>query len=111
MSPHVDAEEMMEENLDQVPSIDEAGETHLQFDTELSSSEEPQDEEEADVDSKKSAVGDPITTYLREIGSVPLLSREREVNGYAIKGQRLIWRPLLMPGSGYVFNCRCRCRR
>ena len=81
MSLHVDAEEMLEENLEsQVATLDdEAGETHLQFDTELSSSEEPQDEEEPDIDSQKSAVGDPITTYLREIGSVPLLSREREV--------------------------------
>lgn len=67
MSLHVDADEMSEESLaNPVDRLDEAG--------------EPQEEEEVDVDSQKSVgSGDPITTYLRDIGSVPLLSREREV--------------------------------
>jgi len=40
--------------------------------------ESGEDSEETDVES--AGVHDPISTYLREIGAVPLLSREREVD-------------------------------
>ncbi|HTN70685.1 MAG TPA: sigma-70 family RNA polymerase sigma factor [Methylomirabilota bacterium] len=76
----VDAEKMLEENLkSQGATLDEVAETDLPFDPDLSAHEEPQEEEEEESDVEEvGASGDPITTYLREIGSVALLSRERE---------------------------------
>ena len=44
----------------------------------LLTEEEPEEEAEAKPEEARLS-GDPITTYLREIGSVPLLTREREV--------------------------------
>jgi len=68
-------EELIQE--DEV-ELDEFEEKEPELEAELSSSEEPQEEPESEREEAGGAV-DPITTYLREIGSVPLLSREREI--------------------------------
>ncbi len=79
MSVNVDRERIFDENLE--GPLDEPEEAPLEFEPEISS--EPQEEEgesEPDIEEKGSVgTSDPITTYLRDIGAVPLLSREREV--------------------------------
>ena len=81
MSVNADRERIFDENLE--GPLDEPEGAHLEFEPEISS--EPQEEEEEgesepDIEEKGSVgTSDPITTYLRDIGAVPLLSREREV--------------------------------
>lgn len=77
MSIDIDTEKILDEDLESHVPVDESEETHLQFASELS--EEPEEEEKPELESSSGSAADPITTYLREIGSVPLLSREREV--------------------------------
>lgn len=56
----------------------EADEQELELDSDVATGEEQVGEIESQPEEKGLTV-DPITTYLREIGSIPLLSREREV--------------------------------
>ena len=62
--PDADLTEFNESDPDETPEI--GGEEESEEETEKAASESPRS-------------NDPITTYLREIGTVPLLSREREV--------------------------------
>ena len=62
--PEAELKEFDESDLEAAPAI--AGEEEPEEETEKAGSESP-------------GVNDPITTYLREIGTVALLSREREV--------------------------------
>ena len=75
MSFNFDAEKNAKELLqtDEV-TLDEFEEKELELEPAVEEAEEPDTErEEAGV------TRDPISTYLRDIGSVPLLNREREV--------------------------------
>ena len=76
----IDTEGMLKEDLDGQVALDESEETDLEFEAKALD-EEPAEEEEAEAEtpSISGPATDPITTYLREIGSVALLSREREV--------------------------------
>lgn len=59
---------------------DDFEDKELELDSEVETSEEPQQEEAEVKDGGTSAAGsDPVQLYLREIGTVPLLGREREV--------------------------------
>jgi RNA polymerase primary sigma factor len=77
MSIDIDTDKMLDEDVQSQIPLDDSEETDLQFSPELS--EEPEEEEKPEVEGPSGGAGDPITTYLRDIGSVPLLSREREV--------------------------------
>ncbi|MGH7775463.1 MAG: sigma-70 family RNA polymerase sigma factor [Candidatus Binatia bacterium] len=77
-----------EETNDRVPEGDFPEDLNQLHDTVIEELEGPQDilppekpdEEEAELDTEKSEKsGDPVALYLREIGSVPLLTREGEV--------------------------------
>ncbi|HWO41786.1 MAG TPA: sigma-70 family RNA polymerase sigma factor [Candidatus Eisenbacteria bacterium] len=59
---------------------DEVGELDKELDFEAEAPVEPASEEELPQEEvqPESGANDPITMYLREVGSVPLLSRERE---------------------------------
>ena len=79
MSFNFDAEKNAKELLqtDEV-KLDEFEEKELELEPALTLSEEAEEE----PDSEREEAGgtrDPISTYLRDIGSVPLLNREREV--------------------------------
>lgn len=63
---------------EQEVELDELEEKELELEPGVSASEEREEESE-DERREAGGVGDPIMTYLREIGSVPLLSREREI--------------------------------
>jgi RNA polymerase primary sigma factor len=56
----------------------EADEPELELESDVASGQEPVGDIESQPEEKGLTV-DPITTYLHEIGSIPLLSREREV--------------------------------
>jgi RNA polymerase primary sigma factor len=56
----------------------ELEETEPKLEAPLQTEEGPEEEPEARLEQAQGP-GDPVLTYLREIGSIPLLSREREV--------------------------------
>jgi len=76
----IDAERVFEDDLEsRGDRPDDSEDMNVELDSEL-----PPDLPEEDVDSEAEdretrGTNDPITTYLREIGTVPLLSRQREV--------------------------------
>src|ERR1051325_3290381 len=78
MSVDIENEKFLDEDIlrDQV-QLEDAEDTQLDLGPEAV---EDTDEEEEKTEVETAAgASDPITTYLREIGSVPLLTREREI--------------------------------
>lgn len=71
-----DTEEVLNPDFHGQNPLDDAEEAQLKL---ASEDEEPEEEQEAESEIPTVGASDPITTYLRDIGSVPLLSREREV--------------------------------
>jgi RNA polymerase primary sigma factor len=79
MSGHDDTDGTLEPKLDDHEiGLDELEDKEVQLETEIASSDEPQEEPETEREEVGSS-GNPITTYLRDIGAVPLLNREREI--------------------------------
>ena len=71
-----DTEEVLSPDFHRRNSVDDGEEAQLPLAPEA---EDVEEEQEPETEIQAGGVSDPITTYLREIGSVPLLSREREV--------------------------------
>jgi RNA polymerase primary sigma factor len=86
MSKFEDPERDENENIfrEVGPEAEETSTGEMEDEAELLPSDEPEDaeeEEEAEVDRDEAVrSNDPVTLYLREIGSVPLLGREGEVS-------------------------------
>ena len=60
--------------------LEESEDTNLELGLSTDLPEEPEEEVESETEDQQiRGTSDPITTYLREIGTVPLLSRQREV--------------------------------
>ena len=71
-----DTEEVLSPDFHRRNSVDDGEEAQVPLAPEA---EDVEEEQEPETEIQAGGVSDPITTYLREIGSVPLLSREREV--------------------------------
>jgi len=78
MSTLNDNERIFDDDLEnREDTLEETEETNLELGL---SADLPEEEPESDaIDREIKGTSDPITTYLREIGTVPLLSRQREV--------------------------------
>jgi RNA polymerase primary sigma factor len=70
-------DELLETEKDESEELD-ADEPELELESDVAAAEEHAGETESQPEEKGLTV-DPITTYLHEIGAIPLLSREREV--------------------------------
>ena len=77
IEPNRPNDELSEVEKDESDELD-ADEPELELSSDVATEEEQVGEAEAQPEEKGLTV-DPITTYLHEIGSIPLLSREREV--------------------------------
>ena len=75
-----DAERVFEDDLEsREDRPDDSEDAHLELEPELSPDLREEEVESEAEDREVKGTSDPITTYLREIGTVPLLSRQREV--------------------------------